>query len=561
MITSTSLLVLTQLIAGTIDINPGDDLWNTLKEVNAGDEVIIHAGTYKVPGFVDLAFDGTQDQPIVVRAGDGEEVIIEGISSQNTFNIQGSYYTLRGLTIVGGSHGIRLGNSAHGTIEGIEIRDVGDVGISCNRPDNTYEAMTIRKNHIHDTGADGGPGECMYLGCNNNKCQVWDSMIEFNWCHDTLSGNQGDGIELKTGSYNNIIRHNVIHDVNYPAITMYGTVGNKAPNIVEGNAIWNVVDNGIQTVGDAVVRNNLIFNVGANGIHAKPSQGEIVEQLTIAHNTVINPNGACLRGNDWPGGEGIVLANNALYCPGGTAVKLPAGAGSALVVGNAVVGAVEGAMMGTYDGISVEAAFLNAAGKEVYPQTDSPLIDAGEAGHADADFNCLARDPGGVDVGAYNYDNSDNPGWVVAPGFKNCASGDSTGTDSDSTDGTDSSGTDSTDGTGGTGSTDSSGTDGSGSSGTDSTDSSSTDSSGTDGSGTDGSSDSGSAGPTGGSASSDGNSTSDSASTSAGDDDNDDDVGCACRTLGDQDTPLHLLGLLALVPLVGRRRRRRAPAS
>ncbi len=546
MITSTSLLVLTQLIAGTIDINPGDDLWNTLQGVNAGDEVIIHAGTYKVPGFVDLVFSGTQDQPIIVRAGDGEEVIIEGILSQNTFNIQGSYYTLRGLTIVGGSHGIRLGNSDHGTIVGIEIRDVGDVGISCNRPDNTYEAMTIRDNHIHDTGTDGGPGECMYLGCNDNKCQMWDSIIEFNWCHDTLKGSQGDGIELKTGSYNNIIRHNVIHDVNYPGITIYGTVGNKAPNIVEGNALWNVVDNGIQTVGDAVVRNNLIFAVGQNGIHAKPSQGEIVEQLTIAHNTIINPDGVCLRGNEWPGGEGIVLANNALYCAGGTAIKLPAGTGSALVIGNAVVGGVEGAMMGTFDGISTEASFLNAAGKEVYPTIGSPLIDAGEAGHADADFNCLPRDPGGVDVGAYNYDGSDNPGWVVAPGFKSCAMGATTSGGTDGTSGTDSS---------------TSGTDGStsGTDGTDGTDGSSgtAGSSGSDGTGdettTDGSS--GSAGPTGGSASGDGDgSTSDSAGASSGSDD--DDVGCACQTDSNQGTPLHLLGLLALVPFVGRRRRR-----
>jgi len=360
MLPATSLVVLTQLVAATIDVNPGDDLWGVLSSVNAGDEVILHAGTYQVPGYVDLNFAGTADQPIIVRGGDGEEVTIEGIDSQNTLNVAGSYYTLRNFKIVGGSHGIRLGTSDHGTVEDVEITEIGDVGISCNRTDNTYEAMTIRRTHIHNTGNGGGPGECMYLGCNDNACQMWDSTIEFNWCHDTLSGSQGDGIEVKTGSYNNVIRHNVIHDVNYPGITIYGTVGNKAPNTVEGNAIWNVVDNGIQTVGDAIVRNNLVFDVGANGIHAKPSQGEVVENLVLAHNTIINPGGVCLRGNEWPGGEGIIVADNALYCEGGTAVKLPAGAGTATIVGNAVVGGVEGAPMGTFDGISVAVAFINA---------------------------------------------------------------------------------------------------------------------------------------------------------------------------------------------------------
>lgn len=545
MLTATSLIVLTQIAAATIDINPGDDLWGTLKAVQAGDEVIMHAGTYKVPGFVDLTFNGTADQPIIVRGGDGEDVVIEGISSQNTLNVKGSYYTLSGFRIVGGSHGIRLGDSDHGTIEDVEIVNVDDVGISCNRPDNTYEAMAIRRTHIHDTGKSGGPGECMYLGCNDNACQMWDSVIEFNWCHDTLSGSQGDGIEVKTGSYNNVVRHNVIHDVKYPGITIYGTVDNKAPNLVEGNAVWNVVDNGIQTVGDAIVRNNLIFDVGANGIHAKPSQGEIVENLTIAHNTVLNSTGVCLRGNEWPGGGAIVLANNALYCAGGTAIKLPAGAGTAMIAGNAVVGGVEGAPMGTFDGVSLDAAFLNAAGKEVYPKGDSPLLDAGAADYADEDFNCLPRDPNSVDVGAYDHSDADNPGWTVAPGFKSCAEGEGTTTGGESTTGDETTG-DGTDGTDGTSGDTSAGTTG------DAT---------TDGS-SDGSSDSGTGASDstsdGSSATSMGSESSATAGISAGEtagDDSDEEGGCACD-LSRETSPSPILGLL-LLPLLPRRRRSR----
>ena len=81
----------------------------------------------------------------------------------------------------------------------------------------------------------------MYLGCNNNGCRVANSLIEGNYIHHTNGPTveQGDGIELKEGSYGNIIRDNVIHDTNYPGIITYSTVGNGPPNVIEGNLIWN----------------------------------------------------------------------------------------------------------------------------------------------------------------------------------------------------------------------------------------------------------------------------------------------------------------------------------
>ena len=89
----------------------------------------------------------------------------------------------------------------------------------------------------------------MYLGCNNNACRVANSVVEWNYIHHTnrASVEQGDGIELKEGSYGNLIRHNVIHDTNYPGIITYSTVGNGPANVVEANVIWNTNDNAIQS--------------------------------------------------------------------------------------------------------------------------------------------------------------------------------------------------------------------------------------------------------------------------------------------------------------------------
>ena len=106
-------------------------------------------------------------------------------------------------------------------------------GISANSS-GTYEGLKILRNHIHHTN---GTGEGMYLGCNSNGCRVANSLIEGNYVHHTNGPNvsQGDGIELKEGSYGNTIRDNVIHDTNYPGIITYSTVGNGAANVIEGN--------------------------------------------------------------------------------------------------------------------------------------------------------------------------------------------------------------------------------------------------------------------------------------------------------------------------------------
>ena len=107
-----------------------------------------------------------------------------------------------------------------------------------------------------------GTGEGMYLGCNSDECRVVNSLIEGNYVHHTNgpSVEQGDGIELKEGSYGNVIRDNVIHDTNYPGIITYSTLGHGPANIIEGNLIWNSNDNAIQSAADVVIRNNIVLD-------------------------------------------------------------------------------------------------------------------------------------------------------------------------------------------------------------------------------------------------------------------------------------------------------------
>src|SRR6185295_7349946 len=120
-----------------------------------------------------------------------------------------------------------------------------------------------------------------YLGCNDDACRIIDSVIADNYIHD-IGGSQGDGIEVKTGSYGNIVEDNVIVRPNFPGITMYGFTGAHANNIVRRNLVWHAkADNGIQVVGQIEVYDNLVIDSFANGIQSKPSQAQTPHDVVI----------------------------------------------------------------------------------------------------------------------------------------------------------------------------------------------------------------------------------------------------------------------------------------
>jgi Bacterial Ig domain len=118
----------------------------------------------------------------------------------------------------------------------------------------------------------------------------------------------------------------------------------------------------------------------------------------------------------------MVLANNAVYSPGKTAVNAGGSFGAgATVIANYVQGGTSIALDNTrlFDGGSAGAAFVNASSKDFWPRTGSILLDHGVAAHAPAnDFNSTPR-TAPFDVGAYEaLGLTANPGWRVVEGFK-----------------------------------------------------------------------------------------------------------------------------------------------
>jgi hypothetical protein len=407
---------------------PSDDVESIINGMGPGDELVLDDGTYTIDQrfYIDIA--GTESQPIIIRAADGATPHFVQTTGENIWDIDAAYVEIRGLEFSEGSAGLRFQSLDHVTVEDCEIHDTGDVALRMNDGGQVYESPRIIHNHIHDTN---NTGEGMYLGCNEDGCQVANGQFIGNYVHHTNGPtvDQGDGIELKEGSFDNVIRDNVIHDTNYPCILTYSAVGNGGPNVIERNVLWNcamsIGDNGIQSAADAIIRNNIILSAGGTGIAMQPHQNGAPSNLTVVHNTILVPgSGAGIRVSGVVGP--VLIANNAVYAEGGSAIN--GGGGMVTVTGNVTDGDI------AMDFIS--ASFSGEPPNDVFPATGGALVGAGDAAHVvPDDFNGTDR-MGVADVGAYAYAAGGNPGWVIIPGFRD-AIGPPPGTDGGVLPGTD----------------------------------------------------------------------------------------------------------------------------
>ena len=417
-----------------------EEFENVVNTLLPGDLLVLHGGIYsQTCRRLITGRNGTADAPIIVEAAPGERPVLTRPDNaahsypENNIEIENSsYLIIRGLGFRGGDLGVRfMGAINHITFEDNEVYETGANALALNSGNS--DSMVLRRNHIHHTGLDTSSsttGEGMYLGCNDNTCRITNSLIEGNYIHHLRSTNSGgnDGIEVKVGSYGNVIRDNVIHDTTigtrYPCIFVYG--GGPGLNIVEGNAVWSCGE-GIYAVADATVRNNIIFSsdVGISSYpHVQVSQ---MRNLNIVNNTIYG-NGECLYAR-WNSVTNAVLANNAIYCPGTTAVDASGFSNVQVVIrNNYIEGNLAGASIDNqtfFAGGTAATSFIDPETANLWPQATSVLLGKGALAYSPAiDFNNTSRmDP--IDVGAYETNGlPTNPGWRIQQGFKGTAGSD-----------------------------------------------------------------------------------------------------------------------------------------
>ncbi len=234
-----------------------DALLKAVSALQPGDKLVIAAGIYSIEKTWHIEVSGTAAAPIWIEAEKGAQVVLtRPDAKQNVVNIGQNtpvhHLCLRGVEITGGSHGLRLWHCSEVWIDQCHIHHTGAVCLSANSADT--RRLFLTRNHIHHGG---GHGEGMYLGANHGQFTMSESVIALNHIHD-CRGEQGDGIEVKQGSWGNLIAENEIHDTQYPCITVYGTAG-KPVNIIERNLCLRSDDSAMQVQGEAIVRNNVLI--------------------------------------------------------------------------------------------------------------------------------------------------------------------------------------------------------------------------------------------------------------------------------------------------------------
>ncbi|MBW7989360.1 MAG: hypothetical protein FVQ84_04995 [Planctomycetes bacterium] len=427
-VTESCFAAVFEIYPATVDTQ--DEFENIANSLKPGDELILHGGLYSQSARRAVTAKGSAAKPIIIRAAKGEKPLLsrpaDNIDKYNNIEfIDCSYLIVRGIRFRGGSSGVRFIRGHHIMFEECEIFQTGNNALTMNSGD--CDAFIIRKNHIHHTGLSMSrrtEGEGMYIGCHDGSCRTTNSLFEGNYIHHTRGTSNGgnDGIEIKFGSYGNVVRDNVIHDTNiskqYPGVFVYGSNG-KGINVVEGNVIWNAGE-GIQVVSDAIVRNNIVFNCSMTGITAAPHAAvPSVSNVTIVNNTIVNhPKGVLIR---WGKASDMVFANNAIYCAGSTAVDAQ-GAENAVFGANFVQGRLNGIKIdgsGFCNGGTVYEAFAGPEKKSYWPKPESVLIEKGVSDFApELDFNHTIRKMP-FDVGAYESDgNTENPAWHIQMGIK-----------------------------------------------------------------------------------------------------------------------------------------------
>lgn len=424
------LVLMAVFITGTVQgavihIYPGDSFESAVESLNPDDELIVHEGEYNGSGRISVGVAGTESQPVIVRGAAAERrphiTRLPGDAAQNTINVEGAtYITFTGLNISsnGGDCFNLNSNPHHVTIEDNICHNI-DVGINWR---SSMHNITVRNNHIYNTGTDGGTGEGMYVGCNWASCVVEDSLIEGNWIHDCLPGtSQGDGIEVKAGSHSNIVRDNVIYNMDYPGIFVYG--GGDGINIVEGNVIWGCLE-GIYAPADAVIRNNIVFNSGTGMSLYSHTQVAQMKDVVVIGNTLYNNNDDVYM--RWGSVTNMTFSNNAIYNNESTALDASWNPDSAEIdaKNNFLTGSIQqGGSIDNdhfFDGGAISAAMVDPENMDFWPKVGSPLIGGANDSFVPADdFNGNTRQAP-YDVGAYESDGqATNPGWTVHGGFKN----------------------------------------------------------------------------------------------------------------------------------------------
>lgn len=415
-------------LAASVSVKPGDDLSVLTQSLGPGDIVSFGDGVYELTGTLRVSAEGAEGNPIQLRGLAGATPTLRTSGGGNVFELNdSSYVEVTGLIFEGHAgfeesrpSGVRINNSANIIFRGNTIRQVWGTAL---RVDGNTSRLTIERNLIDGTGEGSG----IYTGCNDGSCWMQDSKIHNNLIRGLKSDNRY-GVYLSSGAQNNEVTDNVLVDLEdrgiYADSTQLG-----APNLIERNLLWGLGDHAILIYGAARVRNNVIIDVNGYGIFSNTNNNNGLEDVVISYNTVADTVRYGIRVESWWDRPGMVISSNVVANPLSEAFfyqmppegELP----QTYVTSNVFTGLVtapDREVLGGYIPGSGFSDFVDIDMPDLYPGQLSALVNAGDPSSGAwvpaVDFNGAPRDGTSPDIGAYEWSGAANPGWALAPDFK-----------------------------------------------------------------------------------------------------------------------------------------------
>ncbi len=433
-----------------LDTNPGtqDSPWKTLQKAAAtlvaGETVYIRAGTYDeqlVPHNSGTASGGC----ITYAAYPGETVTLDGNSLSlgtwdglvhvkadwiNGVKVRKSYIRISGLRVInakGGPdtpdydiHGIRVDESDYIVVEKNSTYNTRSSGIGVWN--GTY--VVVDGNDIGLACNIGGPDN--KPGVEENLSIDGSSFVEVrgNYVHDGATfptgWSGGEGINVKDGSSNIRVFHNVVH--------LKPVDGSPSTRLAYGLDAWNSTVNthDIEYFGNIAYESHYGFIVSSE-------QGGTVENVKVYNNIAYNNTGAGFSIPWWSGtldgvkrniqfinntsyhndygfsnqsplNENVVVQNN-IFSQNGTNVLVESGTEAQTTVDQNLFDGT-GGTVGS-NAVVGDPLFVSAGAADFHLQSGSPAINSGSPVNApNNDFEGNARPQpagGNYDIGAYEY--------------------------------------------------------------------------------------------------------------------------------------------------------------
>lgn len=398
--------------AATTEARPGDDVASLVSSLRPGDELVLRGGRYLLtaPFVVDVA--GTAEAPVTVRAADGEVPRFHRAAGDlDVWTVaRAAYLTVSGVELSGGAAGLGVASADHLTLSSVVVHDTAGPGVVAGEPGGRVDLLHLTRVELRDTG---GPG--LVVGCAGGGCAA-SAWVEWSWVHGSGQGEPGaDGVRLEEGAWGRVF-DTVVHDVTGACLAAHDPRGTGWVQF-ERDAVWGCGAGGVVAVSDTTVFDSIVLGPVGPGIGLRPDGSGAPGAVMVAHDTVLVASGDGIVASGVTGS--IVIANNAVYSAQGRAVVVEGDLSGALAMGNFGVG---GATLGAF-GVSdpardlADADYRGAPPIDVFPAPGSALLRASQGHFGGPDFNGVGRSPL-TDVGAYVGVAGGNPGWALAPGFK-----------------------------------------------------------------------------------------------------------------------------------------------